>query len=248
MVYGFIYKITFDNGKNYIGLTTSLEDRIKEHKQCAKSGNNRILYNALRKFKMEDTFELIKIDSANTNEELCQKEKYYIYQYNSYFKNGKGYNMTYGGEGSFGHKFTKKQRQNCSEAKKEYYKDPEAIKKNRETQKKVYRENPELAQKLSKIKKEYYKDPEAIKKNSEAQKNYYRNNPEVRKKIAIKRWGQNKPFDVFKKDGTFIKTFTYQFEAIQYLKEEFNINSIISIGSVLRGKLNSSAGFVFKYK
>jgi predicted GIY-YIG superfamily endonuclease len=213
MVYGFIYKITFDNGKNYIGLTTSLEDRIKEHKQCAKSGNNRILYNALRKFKMEDTFELIKIDSANTNEELCQKEKYYIYQYNSYFKNGKGYNMTYGGEGSFGHKFTKKQRQNCSEAKKEYY-----------------------------------KDPEAIKKNSEAQKNYYRNNPEVRKKIAIKRWGQNKPFDVFKKDGTFIKTFTYQFEAIQYLKEEFNINSIISIGSVLRGKLNSSAGFVFKYK
>ena len=60
--------------------------------------------------------------------------------------------------------------------------------------------------------------------------------------------GQNKPFDVFKKDGTFIKTFTYQFEAIQYLKEEFNINSNIGISAVLRGKRPTSAGFVFKYK
>ena len=390
MVFGFIYKITFDNGKNYIGLTTSLEDRIKEHKQCAKSGNNRILYNALRKFKMEDTFELIKIDSANTQEELCQKEKYYIYQYNSYYKNGKGYNMTYGGDGSFGYKFTKKQRQKISEANKERFKDPEEIKKNSEAQKNYHLNNPEAAQKKSEEMKNYYRNnpearqkisetqkqrfedpkerqkcseaqkerfedpkerqkcseaqknyhlnnpeaaqkisqalknyhrnnpeaahkmskvlknyhlnnpeaahkmskvlknyhlnnPEAAHKMSELKKNYYRNNPEAAQKLSkihkkrfknnpeaaqkiseaqkklnkdnpefrkkrLNKLGQNKPFDVFKKDGTFIKTFTYQFEAIKYLKEEFNINSNIGISAVLRGKRPTSAGFVFKYK
>ena len=50
------------------------------------------------------------------------------------------------------------------------------------------------------------------------------------------------------KDGTFIKTFTYQFEARAYLQEEFNITSTIKIGEVLCGNRNTSAGFKFKYK
>ena len=75
MSYGFIYKIQFSNGKKYIGLTTtSLEQRKKEHKFCAKKGDKRCLYNALRKYDMVDTFELIEIDCADTEEELCEKE------------------------------------------------------------------------------------------------------------------------------------------------------------------------------
>jgi hypothetical protein len=60
--------------------------------------------------------------------------------------------------------------------------------------------------------------------------------------------GHNKPFDVFTIDGTFIKKFTYQFDAKEYLKKEHSITSAISIGSVLSGKNKSSKGFVFKYK
>ena len=61
--------------------------------------------------------------------------------------------------------------------------------------------------------------------------------------------GKNKPFDIFTKDGTFIETFTYQFEAKEYLQKEHHITSKnISIGAVLAGRLNSSAGFIFKYK
>ena len=60
--------------------------------------------------------------------------------------------------------------------------------------------------------------------------------------------GQNKPFDVFTKDGIFIKTFTYQFEAREYLQKEHNITSSIKIGEVLSGQLKTSAGFVFEYK
>ena len=77
-------------------------------------------------------------------------------------------------------------------------------------------------------------------------KKYYEN-PEAIKKILDTK-GQNKPFDVFTKDGTFINTFTYQFEAEKYLREKYKVTSTIYISSVLAGKQNNSAGFVFKYK
>jgi hypothetical protein len=60
--------------------------------------------------------------------------------------------------------------------------------------------------------------------------------------------GQNKPFDVFTKDGTFVKTFCYQFEAMEYLQKEHHITSTFHISDVLAGRLKKSAGFVFKYK
>ena len=59
--------------------------------------------------------------------------------------------------------------------------------------------------------------------------------------------GENKPFDVFK-DGAFINTFTYQFQAKEYLQKEYVIQSEIKIKNVLTGSQKSSAGFVFKYK
>ena len=89
MYYGSIYKIVFPNGKHYIGLTTtSLEQRTKEHKKSAKNGDTKCLYNALRKYDMVDTLELIEIDTADTEEELCEKEIGYIVEYNSYYMNG----------------------------------------------------------------------------------------------------------------------------------------------------------------
>ncbi len=59
--------------------------------------------------------------------------------------------------------------------------------------------------------------------------------------------GKNTPFDIFTKDGTFIKTFTYTFEAIDYLQKEYQVKTI-KIYDVLSGKRSSSAGFIFKYK
>ena len=116
------------------------------------------------------------------------------------------------------------QKNKCSEIKKKYYENPEAIKKCSESQKKRF-ENPEAREEISKIKKIYYE-----------------NNPEARRK------GQPKPFDVFTKDGIFIKTFSYQFEAKEYLQKEYNITSTFNISSVLAGNIKSSAGFIFKYK
>jgi hypothetical protein len=211
MTIGSIYKIVFPHGKHYVGLTTtSLEQRKKEHKFCAKNGDTKCLYNALRKHDIVDTFELIEIDTAETLEELCEKEIRYIVEYNSYYMDNNGYNMTRGGDGTNGYVFTDEDKQKISEERKKYYEE----------------------------------HPEAREKNREAQKN---RSSEWKYKRADT-LGQNKPFDVFAKDGNFIKTFTYPFEANEYLQKEYNITSRVAISSVLSGKLGSSLGFVFKYK
>jgi len=317
MTVGYIYKISFPNEKHYIGLTqTSIEQRTKEHKTYTKSGNTRYVYNALRKYKMIDTLELIVIDTADTLEKLCEKEIGYIIEYNSYYMNKNGYNMTHGGEGTNGYIYTEEDNKKNSERLKKYHKNnpnagkehskklklhfkehPEAIQRMSEAQKKRFEnpdareqmseiskthwENPEARVKMREIKKKYWENPEAIQqlseaqkkrfenpeartqiseslkkynenpdakqKNSEALKKYYKENPDARKKLSDGK-GKNKPFDIFTLDGTFIKTFTYQFDAKEYLQKEHHIITTIKIGEVLEGRRKSSAGFVFKYK
>ena len=263
MTSGSIYKIKFPNGKHYIGLTTtSLEKRKREHKWCGKNDDTRVLYKALRKYEMVDTFELVEIDTADTIDELCEKEIRYIQDYKSYYMDGNGYNMTLGGEGFNGYVYTEEEKQKMSERGKQYHIDnPEAREKMSEIKKKYYEDNPEEREKMSEIKKKYYEEtPGAREKNSEAQKQYHEDNPEAREKMseikkkyyedqeARRKHGKNKPFDIFKIDGTFVKTFNYQFEAREYLQKEHNITSLIKIGEVLNGNRNSSAGFVFKYQ
>jgi hypothetical protein len=283
MTCGYIYKIVFPNGKHYIGLTTtSLEQRTKEHKYRAKGGDTKCLYNALRKYEMVDTFELIEIDTADTLEELCEKEIGYIIEYNSYGGDGSGYNMTRGGEGTVGYIHTEENNQKNSERVKKYYEDnPEAGKEQGERMKKYYEDNPEAREKCSEIKKKYFEEhpeaieevrekskkhwsnPEARKDKSEKQKKYYDEHPEARQQMKEKTkkyydehpearrkssGGEHKPFDVFTIDGTFIKTFTYQFEAKEYLQKEYNIRSTLRIDRVLNGNRQNCAGFVFKYK
>jgi predicted GIY-YIG superfamily endonuclease len=185
MHFGYIYKIVFPNGKHYIGVTTtSLEQRTKEHKWCAKRGDTKCLYNALRKYDMIDTLELIEIDTANTKEELCEKEIGYILIYNSYYMNGNGYNMTYGGEGLNGYVFTEEDNQKNSERMKKYYEEnPEAMQKSREALKKYYEENPEAGKEHGEKMKKYWENPEARKEHGEKMKTHFEN-PEAIQKIG----------------------------------------------------------------
>jgi hypothetical protein len=319
MSYGYIYKIPFPNGKCYIGLTTrTLEDRRKEHRRCAKANDTKLLYKALIKYDMIDTFQMTVIDTAETLQELCEKEIAHIEMHNSHYISGNGYNMTDGGEGTTGYEYTEEDKEKMSEAQKKYFEDPEARQKLSEIHKKRFKDNPEARQKcsettkkyfeapearqkqseaikkyykdnpeagkahgdymkkyyednpearqqMSEAKKKYFEDPEAIQKNSEAKKKYFKDNPEagqqmseakkkyfkdhpeLRKKILDSK-GKNKQFDVFKKDGTYIKSFDYQFEAMEYLQKTYDIKTKIKIGEVLKGTRNSSHGFTFKYK
>jgi succinate dehydrogenase/fumarate reductase flavoprotein subunit len=76
----------------------------------------------------------------------------YIQTYNSYYIFGKGYNMTYGGDGLNGYIYTEEDRKKMSEIKKKQFENPEIIEKCCKSQKKRF-ENQDERQK--RVKKRY---------------------------------------------------------------------------------------------
>lgn len=98
---GIIYKITNQiNQKKYIGKTIrDLNTRWNEHKQYAISGRyNTPLYNALRKYGIDNfTCEVIE-EGIDDIQELNAKEQNYIKLYHS-TSHDQGYNIALGGDG-----------------------------------------------------------------------------------------------------------------------------------------------------
>ena len=97
-MYGIIYKVTNQqNKKIYIGQTVqTLAERRNNHYYKARQVNeyNTHFINALRKYPKE-SFIWEAIDEAQSQDELNNKEKYWINYYNSIEK---GYNTKDGGE------------------------------------------------------------------------------------------------------------------------------------------------------
>ena len=93
----YIYKIVNKvNGKVYVGQTmTNLNVRWNGHISSWRSEKGtRALYDAFDKYGI-DNFEMQEIEQCNINE-LDEREKYWIKQYDSY---NNGYNITLGGDG-----------------------------------------------------------------------------------------------------------------------------------------------------
>lgn len=92
----------------YIGQTyRELQERKCEHIRKSKiqteRGYNYPFYRAIRKYGVENLIWDI-LDYANNQDELNEKEKYWISYYNTYIKSrdSNGYNQTFGGEGQNG--------------------------------------------------------------------------------------------------------------------------------------------------
>lgn len=111
-----VYKITNKvNGKIYIGITNKgAGNRFKQHLYETEHGSQFKIHRALRKYG-KDNFSLEIIDFCNNAEELKEKEKYYISKYNS-TDDSVGYNMTEGGDGTFGRVQTEETKRKISEA------------------------------------------------------------------------------------------------------------------------------------
>lgn len=112
-----IYKIeNLVNGKIYIGKSVNIYRRWKKHKTLL---NTRSHYNKHLRCAWdiygEDNFEFSIIEQcAQDNDILSIKEKYYIELYSSN-NSDFGYNMTNGGDGTFGLKWSDEQRKATSE-------------------------------------------------------------------------------------------------------------------------------------
>jgi len=93
-----VYKaVCIINWKGYVGQTSkSLEKRIKEHIKAMRGGSDFPFHKALRKYGPENFFWYI-ICEYYSQEEINEKEKYYIKYFDT--KTPNGYNLTDGGEG-----------------------------------------------------------------------------------------------------------------------------------------------------
>lgn len=88
IIYAIINKI---NGKFYIGQTTrTLAQRILEHRHCQKTAIGKAIHN----YGWEN-FSVSILEKCETLEQLNEREKFWIAEYNSIAPNG--YNMTEGG-------------------------------------------------------------------------------------------------------------------------------------------------------
>jgi len=90
-----VYKVTnLETGEAYIGATTkSIEERKADHIQKSNKGTGSYFQETMATYRPED-FLWEQIDTANSLNELAEKEKQYIIQYNS---KEKGYNSDSGG-------------------------------------------------------------------------------------------------------------------------------------------------------
>lgn len=96
-VYGIIYKATGPDGRVYVGQTTkSLKERKRKHQFRAYKGDKRTAFQVALMELGFDSFQWDKIDHADNQEELDQKEKYWISHYQS-DNPAHGYNHTNGG-------------------------------------------------------------------------------------------------------------------------------------------------------
>ena len=113
-----VYMCKFPNDKMYIGKTIyDLEHRKNQHlSDMKRDKNSKVFYNAIKKYGW-DNLNWYIIDISNTEEELLEKEKYWIEYYNTYihFENSMGYNTTLGGEGTSGYMFSEELKQQMSE-------------------------------------------------------------------------------------------------------------------------------------
>lgn len=107
----FIYKATnIVNGKAYVGFTAAIEKRKKEHHCEAFSRNSNFLFHkALRKYGW-DAFRWDIVEQHENKEYLLLvRESEVIKLENTHVSVG-GYNLTFGGDGTIGFKFSPEQK------------------------------------------------------------------------------------------------------------------------------------------
>lgn len=113
---GFIYRITNkENQKAYVGMTSgTVEKRWRGHVRKALRGDTDMLIcKAIRKYG-EESFHVETLEQCE-NSLLKQAEQRWISVLGTFES---GYNLTKGGEGTFGFKFSDKSRQKMSEKAK----------------------------------------------------------------------------------------------------------------------------------
>jgi group I intron endonuclease len=178
-----IYKVTnLINNKIYIGKTLkTLSKRKSCHFAHAKAGSSNYFHRAIRKYGKEN-FVWEVIDQCLFAESLVAMEKYYIEKFNCQKPNG--YNLTAGGEGMFGYKYSEESKQKMRESHGEKQKGI-----NHPMYGKHHSEEAKNKMRIGHIGKK--QTAEHKKKKVESRKWYIHHSDETKKKIGLSNVGKH---------------------------------------------------------
>lgn len=233
---GLVYKATSPSGKMYIGITiTSLKERARLHVKEANSGSSLPFHASIRKYGADKILWEI-IDTANYWEDLCELEIKYIVEYDSK-KNG--YNMTLGGEGTYGLKHNDEWCAANSKRRKMYFQNPANKRKQSIANKKAHIENPNQAKQHSAFTKKRFTEPEERNKIASGMIKFL-SDPNNLLLHSIQRGAR--PFFVYKGE-TIVGEWLTQWQCAR----DLGLN-VSHINACLHATRKSHRGFTFKYK
>ena len=92
-----VYKITFPNGKVYIGISNNIVRRMNEHNSDFR--NNLPIEHAIQKYGKITEFVLLEAIAPENRDYMRAREKYWIAKYKSTIDSF-GYNISTGGDGA----------------------------------------------------------------------------------------------------------------------------------------------------
>lgn len=246
-----IYLVTnIITNKKYIGQTSvnnSYIHRFQQHVNESRYNisSKCIFHRAIRKYGRE-SFKLELIEDNIDEDKIDYKEMQYIEYYNTYYLNGNGYNMTFGGQGIHGYHHTQETLNKLSKKVKKYWLDLKINCPNLYNQICISR-SVRLKGKL--------KSDETRKKLSVAAKNRFKNNPgtfkgkkhseESKKKIAEANGCKVAMIDI--DTNNVLKIFVSATEATKFLMEK-NITSNKYANSRILEICNGNGNTAYGYK
>lgn len=218
-----VYKIiNLLNGKVYIGITIQgSQTRWLHHLYEARSGSSFPIHNAIRKYG-KDSFKVEVIEEIEDKDYdyLKEREKYWIQYYDSYNRN-KGYNLTLGGDGTFGRTHSEETKDKIRQKALGRKVSIESRKRMSDSQKKVNRDYSDLGKRSN---KKRWANPENKLKSSLTNPN-------------------NKEILQLTLDNIVIEKFRSASEAARQIGVNFHGN----ISSCAVGKLKTAYGFKWAY-
>jgi len=135
------------NGKKYVGVTKKEPHlRINEHR---RGQYDNLIAKAIKKYGWEN-FEWKILATTECNVEADNLEKQLINEHRTYYKNGHGYNMTYGGDtGAWKRDMSDEHKAKIKQALKGRAPSPEALEKAKQTRAKNKKEPWNKGKKLT---------------------------------------------------------------------------------------------------
>ena len=233
---GIVYLISFPNGKNYVGITTTSFDERKASHISHMNTSNLAVHGALKKYFGQENWKIVA--KGDSWEELTKLEVKFIQKYNSYIDDN-GYNLTLGGDGASGYKLSDEQKLMHSKLKKKYFSNDENRLKQSKATRLVHQNKPHLAQEHSAFSKQRFTDKKERGKVSEGMKNYLSEKENLRVH-SIQRGA--KPFLVTKKGGKIVGEWLTQNSCAR----DLNLN-VGHINKCLHGKRKTHKGYTFSY-